>query len=350
MPNTSILIIYTGGTIGMLKDPETGSLIPFDFKQILQQVPELKLFGFNLSTMSFNNPIDSSDISPAIWIKLAQIIIKNKYNYDGFVILHGSDTMSYSASALSFLLDDLHKPVIFTGSQLPIGTLRTDGKENLITAIEIAAAKENNLPIVPEVSIYFENKLYRGNRTTKRNAEHFNAFRSDNYPFLAEAGIHIHYNKSAIRYNRTNEYSGIKIHKKLRFDTNVALLKIFPGINARIVKSFLNAEGLRAVVIETFGSGNAPTSAWFLDTLRKAISRGVIILNITQCSAGRVEMGLYSTSVKLKNIGIVSGHDMTTEAAITKLMFLLAQDLKYDEIIANLNSSIAGEITITNRD
>jgi len=339
---TSILIIYTGGTIGMVHDPETGTLFPFNFDQIEQLLPSLKSFGFNLETISFEKPIDSSDISPAIWVKLAEIINENHSKYHGFVILHGTDTMSYTASALSFMLENLNKPVILTGSQLPIGTLRTDGKENLISSIEIAAAYKNGKPIVPEVCIYFENKLYRGNRTRKYNADHFDAFESPNYPTLANAGINIVYHYDSIHYPSQNKL--IKIHTKL--DTNITVLKIFPGINENVVSAILDAKNLKAVVLETFGSGNAPSSDWFINQIEMAIKKGIIVLNITQCNAGRVEMGLYETSTRLAEIGVINGYDMTTETAITKLMFLLGQELKKSELKQYLQTSIAGEITV----
>lgn len=336
---TSILIIYTGGTIGMVKDPDNGSLKPFDFDHILKQVPELNDFGFELSSIAFDPLIDSSNLNPEVWIKIASLIKENYEKYDGFVVLHGTDTMSYSASALSFMLENLDKPVVLTGSQLPIGMLRTDGKENLITAIEIAADNRNGKAVVPEVCVLFENKLFRGNRTTKHNAEYFNAFYSYNYPDLAKVGINIHYNHAVIRNHSEGMFS---INTNL--DTNIAILKIFPGINKQTVDAILNIEGLRAVVMETYGAGNAPTDAWFVDSIKEAIGRGVIVYNVTQCPSGSVDMGLYETSVELRNIGVVSGHDITTEAAIAKLMFLLGQELDSDKIKFFLNKSIKGEL------
>jgi L-asparaginase len=270
----AILIIYTGGTIGMALDPETGNLSPVNFVEISKQLPELIRFDLDIKATSFSPPIDSSEIEPALWIRLAKIIEEQYDKFDGFVILHGTDTMAYSASALSFLMENLGKPVIFTGSQLPIGVLRTDGKENLITSIEIAAAKINNSPVVPEVCIFFQNKLYRGNRTKKYSVDFFNAFRSENYPPLAEAGIKIEYNYHAINY----PYGGKKLKLYTRLDNNVAILKVFPGITGKLINSVLNTEGLKAVIIETYGSGNAPTGSWFISEIESAIKKGITLL------------------------------------------------------------------------
>ncbi|EKD30948.1 MAG: hypothetical protein ACD_77C00440G0005 [uncultured bacterium] len=341
--NSSILLIYTGGTIGMKQDPETGALIPFNFNEILREVPELKKFGCKIDTFSFEPPIDSSDIQTDFWVEIAKLIKKNYKSYDGFVILHGTDTMSYSASALSFMLENLEKPVIFTGSQLPIGMLRTDGKENLISSIEIAAAKDSNgRAIVPEVCIYFENRLYRGNRTTKYNAEDFRAFRSANYPVLAEIGIHIKYNTSYIRYPETwnNELS-----IKTNLGTSLAILKIFPGMSKEMVEPILNIKGLKALILETYGSGNAPTAEWFINLLKDAIANGLVILNITQCHAGKVDMDAYSTGILLKKIGVIGGFDSTTEASITKLFFILGHTSDIQEIKRMLKNNMRGEIS-----
>jgi len=337
----SILIIYTGGTIGMVHDPETGSLVPIDFRHISDHVPELRKFGYDLHSVSFDPVQDSSNIDPAVWVKMAELIEDNYEQFDGFVVLHGTDTMAYTASALSFMLENISKPVILTGSQLPIGLLRTDGRENLITAIEIAAAIENDRSAVPEVCIYFDNKLTRGNRTTKMSAEHFDAFYSPNYPPLAEVGLHIKYFSNLISYHGINQK--LKLHKA--FDNNVAILKLYPGINRKLVQSIIRTEGLRGLIIETFGSGNAPTYQWFLDDLKHFIENGGIILNVTQCHGGSVEMGLYETSRQMLAAGVISGKDITSEASVTKLMHLLGRFSSRNKVAEALKISLAGEIS-----
>ncbi|MDR1130713.1 MAG: asparaginase, partial [Prevotellaceae bacterium] len=312
-----ILVIYTGGTIGMKQNTRTGALEPFDFAQIEEEVPELNKFGFVLDTVSFN-PIDSAEVTPAFWVQLVETIADNYYKYNGFVILHGTDTMAYSASALSFMLQNLGKPVIFTGSQLPIGMLRTDGKENLISAIETAASQKDGKPTVPEVCIYFQNKLLRGNRTTKSSAEHFNAFNSFNYPPLAEAGISLKFNQQAIMPYPA--YDNLIAHTNL--DTSTAVLKIFPGISRPLIESISGIQGLRSLIIETFGSGNAPSFPWFIDSIKQLTDRGIIVLNIIQCLRGEVDPEKYTTGRQLKKAGVVSGKDITFEAALTKLFYL----------------------------
>jgi len=338
----SILIIYTGGTIGMKQNPQTGALSPFNFEQIEEEVPELRKFGFNLHTISFDPPIDSSDITPDFWVKLVEIIRDNYHHYNGFVILHGTDTMSFTASALSFMLEGLEKPVVLTGSQLPIGMLRTDGKENLISAVEIAAAQQNGQPMVPEVTIFFENRLYRGNRTTKHNAEHFNAFRSDNYPYLAEAGITIKYNFPFIHYPVGKQE--LRIHTRL--DPNIGVLKLFPGITPEVVKAVINTKGIKAIILETFGSGNSLSRKWFLDLVDQAVKRNIVFLNVTQCKAGSVNMDKYENGLVLKNIGVISGLDITFEAAVAKLMFLMGMGLQGQMLAHEFTKSISGEITL----
>lgn len=338
----SVLLIYTGGTIGMIENPETGALEAFNFDQLQENVPELKRFNYRISSYQFNPPIDSSDMEPTLWAKLVKIIHYNYNNFDGFVILHGTDTMAYTASALSFMLENLSKPVILTGSQLPIGVLRTDGKENLITSIEIAAAKHpDGTAIVPEVCIFFENHLLRGNRTTKINAENFNAFRSYNYPTLATAGIHIKYDYDRIRKADPKTL----MHPHYVFDTNVVILTIFPGIQENIVKTVLNTPGLRAVVLKTYGSGNAPQKPWFIQLLKEATQRGIVIVNISQCSTGMVEMARYETGLHLLDAGVISGYDATVESVLTKLMFLLGHGLSPREVRNEMSRSIAGEFT-----
>ena len=340
--NASILLIYTGGTIGMIENPETGALEAFDFQHLKEHVPELKDLGYKVNTIQFDPPMDSSEMGPESWTKIVQVIVDNYHDYDGFVVLHGTDTMAFAASALSFMLENLSKPVVLTGSQLPIGMLRTDGKENLITAIEIAAARENDMPVVPEVCIFFENDLLRGNRTSKTNADNFNAFRSYNYPPLAHAGISIKYDMSQIYHSVSRR--PLKPHFLL--DRNIAILKLFPGISPQVIESILNIPGLKGVVMETFGSGNAPGEEWFLHMLKDVVGRGVVIVNITQCRAGSVEMHRYETGRKLLDAGVISGFDSTTECAVTKLMFLFGSGLSPEEVKEHMNCSLIGEVTI----
>lgn len=340
-PKSSILIIYTGGTIGMIQDKKTGSLHPFNFENIYQLIPVLENFDLKIDFITFNPLIDSSNVQPPFWIRLAELIEENYEKYHGFVVLHGTDTMAYTASALSFLLENINKPVVLTGSQLPLEIVRTDGVQNIINAIEIASDYRNGIPIAPEVTICFENQLLRGNRTSKFNAENFNAFFSGNYPVLAKVGIHIKYAHDLIL---TPNEMKLNIHKQL--DSNVGILKLFPGISANVVKSILRAEGLRAVILETYGSGNAPTDKWFIDMLKEAIDKNMIIYNVTQCYQGSVEIGKYETSEYLGRIGVIGGYDITTESALTKMMFLLGCEYSNEEIIQLLQTSLRGEMTI----
>ena len=337
----SLLIIYTGGTIGMVKDPVTGALQPYPFEDIYKLMPVLRNFDFTLHSVSFKPLIDSSNVTPAFWVKLASIIEENYEKYDGFVVLHGTDTMSYSASMLSFMLENLNKPVIFTGSQLPMGVIRTDGRDNFINAIEIAAANINGKPLVPEVAIYFENKLMRGNRTNKYNAENFNAFLSGNYPPLATVGVHIRYNTELILKPGNK---ALKVHKVL--DNSVIILKLFPGIAEIVVKNALNIVGLKGVILETYGAGNAPTDKWFIEALSQAINKGIIIYNVTQCKGGAVDMGKYETSMQLSQIGVIGGYDITTESAVAKMMFLLGQGISTTELKRLLQLPLRGELTL----
>lgn len=336
-----ILLIYTGGTIGMMKDFETGALKAFNFSKLLQKIPELKQLDCDIETVSFDKPIDSSNMNPEKWAEIAVIIEDNYNGFDGFVVLHGSDTMSYSASALSFMLENLSKPIIFTGSQLPIGDLRTDAKENLITAIQIASLQQGGKPIISEVCLYFEYKLYRGNRTTKINSENFNAFISPNYPTLIESGVHLKtYPELFLSKGRAKK---LRIHKNL--DDAVVVIKIFPGINETVLTAIFEIPQLKGIVLETYGAGNAPTEEWFLSLLKNGITRGLQIVNVTQCAIGSVTMGKYETSTALKEIGVISGKDITTEAAITKLMYLLAQNISQETFKTIFETSLRGELS-----
>ena len=336
-----ILIIYTGGTIGMMKDYKTNVLKSFDFNYIYNSIPELNHLDCTIETISFEDPIDSSNIEPLHWEKIALILKKNYHKADGFVVLHGSDTMSYTASAISFMIENLNKPIIFTGSQLPIGDLRTDAKENMITAIEIAASHKNGKPRIAEVCIYFEYKLYRANRTTKISAAQFQAFNSPNYPLLAESGVELKFHEySLLPLKKSKELIFRKIEKQ-----NILLLKLFPGITADVLNHIFQTPNLKGIIIETYGSGNAPTETWFLNLLRNALSKGIPIIDITQCVAGSVVLGKYETSIELLNMGLIDGKDITTEAAITKLMYLLSIPETSKNIKKYFESSLRGEIS-----
>ena len=341
---SKVLLISTGGTITMVRDKASGALVPADMETFKAYMPELFAGEIQVAIEAFTPLIDSSDIGPQIWEQVARMVVSHYDEYDGFVVLHGTDTMSYSASALSFMLENLSKPVVFTGSQLPVGVLRSDAKENLLTAIEIAAAKdEDGNAIVPEVTIYFEDRLFRANRTTKRNAEHFSAFNSYNYPALAKAGVHITYQPHLVHYSDLSQ--PLRLHTK--FDTNVAVLKLFPGIQPAVVRAVLRTRGLKGVVLETFGAGNAPSDKWLYRELKAAVEKGIIIVNKTQCNTGSVEMGLYAVSLNLMKAGVLSGYDITTEALLTKMMLLLGENPDDTAIVRRLlGEDLCGEITI----
>ncbi|MGB3618633.1 MAG: asparaginase [Catalinimonas sp.] len=341
-PKAFVLVIYTGGTFGMVYDRAGRQLVPLDFEQMQDKLPELARFDVDLTVMPFDVIIDSSNIRPEHWIRLAQVIRDNYTKFDGFIILHGTDTMAFSASALSYLLEDLNKPVIFTGAQLPIGAPRTDARGNFISALEIVSAREYGRPLVPEVCIYFGYRLMRGNRAQKVESTQFSAFETPNYPALAEAGVSINYNRYAIHpYDIT---AALRAYQQM--DTNVAVLTLFPGGGRSILENILSLPGLRAVVLRTYGAGNAPTDPWFLDCLRQAVENDILIYNVSQCNGGMVMQGRYETSRSLAQIGVISGKDITTEAAVTKLMFLLANNVSLADVRANLMRPIRGEMTI----
>lgn len=343
MNGARILIIYTGGTIGMLENPTTGALEAFDWEHISNFVPELARFHYDIETITFGPPIDSSDMEPKYWTRMVEVIADNYDNYEGFVLLHGTDTMAFTASALSFMLENLSKPVIITGSQLPIGQLRTDGKENLLTSIEIAAARyPDGSPVVPEVCIFFENKLLRGNRTTKINSEGFNAFRSYNFHNLADAGIHIKFEETFI--HRPDPEKPFRPNYLL--DDHVAILTLFPGMREEVMNAYLTIPNLRGLVLKTYGAGNAPKLPWLYERLKELSNRGVVIVNTTQCSTGAVDMGRYDTSLQLIEAGVLNGHDMTLECVVTKLMFLLGHNYERSRICELMNTSLAGEVTL----
>ena len=335
----SVLLIYTGGTIGMIRHETDGSLIPLELNNMYHYLPVLESLPVKIDLVSMENIIDSSDMNPDFWIDLVEIIESNYLKYDGFVIMHGSDTMAYSASVLSFMLENLNKPVILTGSQLPLGMVRSDGRENLINAIEVAAAYDESTAIVPEVAICFENRIFRGNRTSKINAENFNAFISGNYPLLAEIGVKIKFNTAVIAKPC---FKNLKVHKSL--STRVGILKLFPGMPDSYMRPVLLQEELDVIILETFGSGNAPTTSSFVKTIHEAVSSGKVLFNVTQCKGGMVEMGKYAASLPLMNLGVVSGNDITTEAAIAKSMFLLGQGYKGKDLAALLQKSLHDEM------
>ena len=340
-----ILIVYTGGTIGMIEDPATKALKPFDFSHLMENVPKVKMLNYDIDNIQFNPPIDSSDMNPGHWQDIARSIAGNYDDYDGFVVLHGTDTMAYTASALSFMLAGLDKPVIITGSQLPIGEVRTDGEENLITALQIAAARDDDgRPMVREVAILFEDYLWRGNRSTKRSADNFNAFRSNNYPELAKVGLSIHFDRDALLRPRSEGLT-----PRYELDNSVLVIDLFPGLSESNLRYLLSMPGIRGIVLRTYGAGNGPTAGWFVNLIRETVERGVIILNVTQCVNGGVHTNRYVAGDLLAGTGVISGHDITFEAAITKMMFLFGLGIDNSEVERLLGESLAGEVTVASR-
>jgi len=340
IPN--ILLIYTGGTIGMIKDYRSNALKSFDFSHLRSKIPELKLLDCHIESICFKNPIDSSNMNSENWVMLVEIIEKNYNDYDGFVVLTGTDTMSYTASAVSFMLEHLQKPIVFTGSQLPIGDLRTDAKENLITAIQIATLQEKGKPKISEVCLYFEYKLYRANRTTKISSEQFEAFNSPNYPPLAVSGVHLNFNDDYLLKQKSRKR---KLTVRKNISANVVILKLFPGITKPVVEHILSIPGLQGVIMETYGSGNAPTEDWFIDLLRDTLKKEIPVVNVTQCVSGKVIMGYYETSSRLLEIGIISGNDITTESAIAKMKYLIGEKVSFENFKIYFETPLRGEMS-----
>lgn len=344
MARPKILIIYTGGTIGMIENPATHSLQPFDFTHLIDNVPKIKKLDYEINNIQFHPPIDPANMDPERWVEIARSIADNYADYDGFVVLHGTDTMAYTASALSFMLENLHKPVIITGSQLPIGEVRTDGEENVITALQIAAATDiDGEPMVQEVAILFEDYLWRGNRSTKISADYFNAFKSNNYPYLAKIGLDIQFHKE--RLLRNHAHRPLKVQYNL--DRNVMFLTLFPGITETTLRHLLATPGIKGIVMKSFGAGNAPTDRWFVDAIHDAVKRGIVIVNVTQCVNGGVNSERYMTGNAMSAAGVISGNDITSEAALTKLMYLFGMGLTADEVKKYLNFSLCGEVSIS---